>query len=453
MAPIPHDPALPQLATALDVTAMTRRFDALLRKHGCDLVECRIDRVKYRPRRGCTVGYALKLRCAFDDSRVEQRVGARFCVDGSAAARYAKAMSRPQWRPGLAPTLAHLADLDCFAWFVPNDPKIASLPWLADGARLARAASQAIGPEADDALAGGALDSALVQYVPEARACARMTLGAGESARALYVKTDSGARGGDTHRLMQALSESRAQRSGRLATPLSLGWQGGTGLHWQAAAPGVPLLDLAPLPAPESMARLGDLLAALHGTPTPVARAVDVAGLGPQALAVAGLLRDHDPRLEGALALLLRELARLADDLAGARGATLHGDLHPNNVLVDGDRWTLIDWDSACRGPALLEMGAVCADLLYRALLLQRPAATAFAAIDAFVDAYRAASDTRLPDAALARATAFNLLTQRAYRCLANLKPGRLALVPALVELAAAIATRGRIALPAESLS
>jgi aminoglycoside phosphotransferase (APT) family kinase protein len=44
------------------------------------------------------------------------------------------------------------------------------------------------------------------------------------------------------------------------------------------------------------------------------------------------------------------DLARNADQLAGATHDTrviCHGDLHPFNLLVDGDEWTLIDWSTA----------------------------------------------------------------------------------------------------------
>jgi hypothetical protein len=44
----------------------------------------------------------------------------------------------------------------------------------------------------------------------------------------------------------------------------------------------------------------------------------------------------------------------------------------------------------------------------------------------------------RRPPAALAWSTAWNLLTQRAWRCVVNLKPGRFAIAPRLVALAGA---------------
>jgi len=44
------------------------------------------------------------------------------------------------------------------------------------------------------------------------------------------------------------------------------------------------------------------------------------------------------------------DLARIADQLCATAQDTrviCHGDLHPFNLLVDGDRWTLIDWSAA----------------------------------------------------------------------------------------------------------
>jgi hypothetical protein len=45
----------------------------------------------------------------------------------------------------------------------------------------------------------------------------------------------------------------------------------------------------------------------------------------------------------------------------------------------------------------------------------------------------------------LAWSTAYNLLCQRAYRCVANLKPGRFEAVPALLALADSIASAGTV--------
>ena len=42
---------------------------------------------------------------------------------------------------------------------------------------------------------------------------------------------------------------------------------------------------------------------------------------------------------------------------------TLRGDLHPRNILVDGQQLAFVDLDSVCSGPALIELGARAANL------------------------------------------------------------------------------------------
>jgi aminoglycoside phosphotransferase (APT) family kinase protein len=141
-----------------------------------------------------------------------------------------------------------------------------------------------------------------------------------------------------------------------------------------------------------------------------------------------------------AIARAARAIAEGWHALDGAAPATLHGDFHARNVLVERHaasmRACLIDLDGLRRGPALLELGAWIGDRMYLALLEGADARRDEATWRALIDAYVAAGGKR-PDAqALRWATAWSLFTQRAWRCVVNLKPGRFALAPRLVELA-----------------
>lgn len=133
-------------------------------------------------------------------------------------------------------------------------------------------------------------------------------------------------------------------------------------------------------------------------------------------------------------------LARGLQHVDGAAPASLHGDLHPRNLLVDGDRLSIIDLDGLRRGPALLEIGSWIADGAYRALLAGTPPDAPQDGWRALLEGYAAAGGGRFDAGALAWATAWALLTQRAFRCVVNLKPGRFAIAPRLVTLAGAIA-------------
>jgi aminoglycoside phosphotransferase (APT) family kinase protein len=101
--------------------------------------------------------------------------------------------------------------------------------------------------------------------------------------------------------------------------------------------------------APTLLRRLPDLLAeaaaALHECPLDglhdelagQARQPDIHDFLERVAAQADAIQRHD-------------LARAAEQLAAASNGTpviCHGDLHPFNLLVDGDEWTLIDWSTA----------------------------------------------------------------------------------------------------------
>jgi Ser/Thr protein kinase RdoA (MazF antagonist) len=158
-------------------------------------------------------------------------------------------------------------------------------------------------------------------------------------------------------------------------------------------------------------------------------------------------LAEVETTLAAALPASQRDLRRAALALTrglhhvdGAATCSLHGDLHPRNLLVDGERVSLIDLDGLRHGPAVLEIGSWIADGAYRALLDGASAETSSAGWRALLEGYAAAGGARFDAAALAWATAWALLTQRAYRCVVNLKPGRFAIAPRLVTLAGAIA-------------
>jgi aminoglycoside phosphotransferase (APT) family kinase protein len=138
-------------------------------------------------------------------------------------------------------------------------------------------------------------------------------------------------------------------------------------------------------------------------------------------------------------------LAEGVDAVCDAENVTLHGDLHPRNVLVAGDRFGLIDLDSVRRGPAVADLGDWIADALYRALLGGQSAAHALAACRAFVRGYAGALGSPCGETALAWSTANSLFCQRAWRSVVSLKPGRYALVVPLLETAAAILRAGSI--------
>jgi aminoglycoside phosphotransferase (APT) family kinase protein len=447
---VPHDPALPQLAQALDAAAMAVVFQAAL--PDVQVLACEVDRVKYRPGRNCSVSYRLSLRNAQTDRRFEQWVSARFCSGSDSARRHRQAQALPLVASAAGPALLHHAALDMLAFWLPNDAKLAALRLLGDGDVLR---DQGLS-EVMAALAGpGARlvdqQTTLVQVVPELRACARVALrlqrerGAPVTRHTLYAKADIERSGAATHAVMRALHRSPAQAAGCLRTPRPLLWQEATAVHWQLAVTGHPLHDVDPSIGPASSATVGQQLAALHATPIPAVPSVDAATLLAQQQTAADLLGRVLPHWQPRLARLVSWLAAGAAALDHEPIATLHGDLHPRNILVDGAQLAFIDLDSVRRGPAVVDLGAWAAGVFYRSVIDGIEPQSASSSLSSFLSAYADAAGRAVSAPLLAWSTAHHLLCVRAYRCVANLKAGRFAAVPALLAWAEAIAAAGHV--------
>jgi hypothetical protein len=443
--PLPHDPALPQLAQALDGPAMALVFGASVRH--LEVMGCTVDRVKYRPRRNCSVAYRLTLRQPASQHSFEQRVAARFFSDGQAQRRLQQSLARDMAASAAGPTVTHDTGLDMVAHWQPNDAKLDAIGLLANPNAL-RDRSLIDVVAALTQGRGYLLDHTVhwVQVVPERRVCARVTLQLQRETHApvttevLYVKADIDRIGQTTHAVMQALSASAMQRQGLLRTPTSLLWQPTTGLHWQCAVPGQALLTVDPDVSPATSARVGTHLAALHATATPATRSITADTLCAQVQAAVAMLGLVEPTWQPRLHRLARYLNAGAASLAREPVVTLHGDLHPGNVMVCDEQLVFVDWDSARQGPAVIELGAWVGDAMHRAVLNHTTPQSAAPAWRAFVAAY-ARQASRAPDMALlAWSTAHHLLCHRACRGVINLKPGRFEAVPQLLSLAEAIA-------------
>jgi aminoglycoside phosphotransferase (APT) family kinase protein len=443
--PLPQDPALPQLAQALDPHAMARAFGAAL--SGWQVRGCEVERIKYRPGRNCTVLYRLNLCDARRGDTIEQRIAARFFSGGESARRHVKAAERATVASAAGPALMHLGALDMLAHCWPNDAKLDALGAPHSDAtlrELVAALTEGRGRLIDQR-------STVVQYVPELRACVRVELrlqadaGAPITTQTVYAKIDIEHDGAAVHALLQALYASLAQHAGRLRTPRPVLWQAATGWHWQLAVPGRALLDVDPLVGAAASARVGARLAALHATPLPALPMLTAQALRAQPRQVAQMLAQVEPAWQPLLARLVDRLEDSGAALEREPAVTLHGDLHPRNILVDGETLAFIDLDGAHLGPAVIELGAWVADAMCRAQLGGIALPDAAPAWRAFLAAYARASGCSVEARLLAWCTAHHLLCQRAYRAVANLKAGRFEGVPALLALADSIAGAGTV--------
>ncbi len=442
----------PALSIALDGQAMRVRLGELLQDPAARIDDCEIERIKLRPPDRCSVLYRLTIRDARCEALIEQRVSARLWRSGEATRRAAQVEPARCVASAAGPAVCLLPSLGMLTWWWPNDPRLSAPCVFEDAARMQRE----ILPQVIEHLQEGAgrLTSSravLMQYVPEQRLTMRVDLGwraadGGAHETRVFAKAMPGPHAGHAHAILKALQESDAWKAGRLRTPVAILLQEAHGLSWQGGLRGSTLgSDPSGLTAQRAVS-LGRQLAALHAMKLP--ESVKLPAFDPiaaserldAALCVLGIAspgnRDRIERLEKALRSGLDRVAREPT-------STLHGDLHAHNVLVDGERVGLIDLDTVCSGPAVIELGGWVADAIGTAVLAAGDPMRARATSMGVLAACRAAGGETRSDALLNWSIAWNLVVKRAWRAVVNLRPGRLESMPRLLEIAERIAGEG----------
>jgi aminoglycoside phosphotransferase (APT) family kinase protein len=194
--------------------------------------------------------------------------------------------------------------------------------------------------------------------------------------------------------------------------------------------------------SPSVLRSVAGAIAALHASPV-----AQIPRHGPaDALAElrerAKVIGYSRPQLHGSLGRVVAALT--AAPPAAAPLATLHGDLHPKNVFLMGDRVCLIDLDNIQRGAAEQDLASWVACMLYRASLRRERLDSTLSAVHGFIRYYELARGASIDSQALDWYAAAALVSERAYRLLSRLKEGRLELLDDLLRLAL-LAADGRL--------
>ena len=449
-----HDKRLRHLPVALDRATMKPILQALLfgSDSSAQIRVCQVERVRYKPGNNCLICYRLEIEDRAVQVRTEQRLTARLYEAGGSHSRFARAqeslanssLTQPL-HPALAPVY-HLPALDTVVWVFPHDRKLAGLPQIIDPGHLHEVQLPRL---IEEHLGGewrlGAASQSVVHYNPEHTCMIRVQLKAqhqttGESqSLVLYGKTYADDEGVETYRVMSELWESAGGQPGVLRTAEPLGYVPELKLLWQRGCPGRTLLTLG-INSPEFpvwLERGAAAVAAFHQTQIACQRSgsVDdwVEKLKDMRAWLPAVRESCRPAVETAVDQLLAQRSQISEQPM----ATLHGDLHVQNFLCDGEQVALIDLDNVYRGLPWQDVGSLVAGLLHSGLALEMSARRASELAAVFCDAYQQHVPWRIAPQALNWFIAAALIHERAFRCVTRLKDGRHDLVDKLVALAA----------------
>jgi streptomycin 6-kinase len=459
---VPDDRALPHLAALFDLEGMSHSLTAHWSEgeQGAPrIIGCEIERVKYRPGRNCVVGYRLQVKWPRRPGRVgwrrtsERLAATRICAAMyprvEAALRYERARAAAD-AAGIVPEVALLSGPGVLLWRFPHDRKLSTLPLLADSDWLRNCAlPDVVRRRWGEKWRIESARNELVSYFPHHSATLRSRLSLSYAAAApqawhVYGKVRHDDAGAHVFDAMTRLMESDANRAGHVGYARPLAIHAAERVLWQEGID-APTLDQGLREGhvdAATWATVARALASLHRTPLGLTPSVTRESLQIDIERATITLAAAVPSLAAQAHVLQESLLRGLEHIECAPDATLHGDMHGKNVLLGADRAYLIDLDCMGAGPRLAELGGLLAELMLRDCMAGR--AVDWHLAGAVALAYQRAHEARIDPDDLAWHVAAALLRQPAYRSVTSLRPGRLEILPQLLDASHA-ALRGAI--------
>jgi hypothetical protein len=424
---------LPGLAAAVDEPEMGPVLGGALRPDGSPIARCRLRSMRYVPGRGCVVRYE-----ATTEAGAAVTVTARLHAAAAAARREHAERLRPlASRLGAAGSVGLLPELRATASVYPIDAGLPTLLEATDAGRAGELLAGALGrPPAH-------LHVVAHRYSRSDRAMLRYA-DAGHTVA--YGKVAADGRGMGADAALAAVGRALAHPPADLGfdVPRPLGYTAPLHLQLLGVVPGAPVLsDLLRARARGGPAPASGLIDAVAGCARVAATLhrldLRVGGRRPMGDEVARLRADIGTLAAvapGLAARLGRGLARAEVELAAGAPEPprpCHGDLKHNQILFDGRRWALVDFDTACLAEPALDLGHFLAYLRLKADGAGPPGLAA-ALGDAFLEAYTEAAACPAVHPDRVRGYKELSLLGRAVHSWQKRKPHRLAAIVALLE-------------------
>lgn len=423
-------PELPHLPSLLDPGMIGRILaSGPLARYG--IIDCNLERVRYRPARNSLLTWRIRLSTA--TGSIDNHFSLMACREGESAKAYATAVESASNETRFGTGVWHLAEFDAVLQAFPNERKLRGIRRLAAPERLIAELTSLIPGNHRR----GSLE--IVQYVAERACTVRLTLDDGEA-----VAYGKFYRPGEAVEAWKTVTQ--LWQSGELAIPEPLAWHTESESIWLREFRGLSLDHGA---TDDQLRETGRVIATLHQTPleSDLVHGADVVD------EIATRLATTIPILARIRPDLRKRLERIASELTASvqpeasQYATLHGDLHLKNIfaLANG-RIGLIDLDNQRVGDSLLDLGSLAAYFDYRGLVEGLPDLVIAREKDLIRQGYETKTGQPIDQDRLRCQTALALITERAWRCVVRLKQngtGTPTMIERLLDLAER-AMRGR---------
>jgi Ser/Thr protein kinase RdoA (MazF antagonist) len=398
-----YDPAFPQREALLNPDFVGSFLASRLKWAGGITRSERV-RATYR------IGASLRILHRFEAAGRTIHVAARGFQGGRSAHAYEKALASEHHVNGSRSGVVHGPDLDAVFWLFPNDRRLPALQTIGE-------VRESLSPYLPRPWA----HSRLVAWAPE-RSATFQCLDA-DGVVLAYAKVGPGAR--SEYERYLALADVLRQSSVPLLVPRAIAFSSQRDTVLIEAVPGQRLAY-----AQDDLRAMGVALGQLHSLPVPnLPRFTRLSASSRRA--AADLVTRALPMLEQKVGRLNARLARL-EPVGDALGS-LHGDVHPRNVMVSTPTLALIDVEEMARGARAADMGSLLARLCCARIYGEQTAEAVERAAMSFLNGY--AEVATLPDgASLKWHTAAALFVERVQRAVIRFNELALQHIDALID-------------------
>ena len=219
-----------------------------------------------------------------------------------------------------------------------------------------------------------------------------------------------------------------------ISVPEPIGVVPALGLWLQRKVPGCVATDLLVTPVGVPLARrIADAARKVHLAAVPTERAHGPAEEVAILARVLDLVADREPRWRRRIAALVAGCRQLATHVSGPPTG-IHRDFYADQIVVDGPRLYLLDFDLYCAGPAPLDLGNFGGHLAEQQVREPQHAAVLAAAEAALESRYVAQAG----EASRTSVRVCSALTVARHVYLSTVVPGRAAFTTRVLDLASA---------------
>jgi hypothetical protein len=384
-----NDPAFPRLDAITNANAMLEHFTRYLQASGLEpewqVARCAIEKIYYRPAKNCGVLYRLAFRQA-SGAEAEEWFFGRMVLSNRLEERFNKAMAAAApIRPPhdflcRVPPVGLWRDFNMILWMFPQDPKMTTLPAVADPAFMRQqveANLQVLNGLGNAAAAESKVVDIRwkrVKYMPGKRCVLRYHVSLADSSGdsqevTFYSKTYPDARSRGHFEILRSVCEQVQAQAASVNIPRPLLDLNGVNTFWQDDWKGKALIDaMEDFDAEDLFPRIAGMLAAFHRS--------RLNGLRPgpgldEVLQTAakdgGQLTDRIPELQPRIEMMLERLTAAKAALARQTipVVPIHGAIRLEQMLARGRELALVDFDDVALGDPLYDVAELIASLQY----------------------------------------------------------------------------------------